>query len=411
MRVSYKKFLKNKKYVGLIVAIMFLVGISVVDVGSDKPEQKSLTTEAEALIELCQSQDHVPKCYDEEIPKLMDRGYSMEEAFAVTAIIQEHDKEYQYCHVLGHELSAKETAKDPSLWKDVVARAPLGQCSNGGVHGAFQERFRVESFGEGREYLKIVPELEGVCDPREAWQPTRMGQATCIHALGHLTMYATDARITNALELCRLLLDDKDESSIQLCYDGAFMQIYQPLEPEDFALIEGKEIETREESVEFCAQFEGAEKGSCIGESWPLYYTDLRQPNTILSVCDRAKFNTEQHFRCLNGVFYVAMAQANLSTDWAKDFCSQVDESFRGTCYGNSASRLIEVDARNIEKALYLCSEATDLQSKEACYDELLLYSDYTFLPQSPEFFELCNGMPEDWKTKCLQQVKNFNQL
>ncbi|MEZ4200780.1 MAG: hypothetical protein R3B69_04370 [Candidatus Paceibacterota bacterium] len=98
-----------------------------------------------------------PKCYDEEIPKLMDAGMSMEDAFAVTATIQDLDPSYQYCHVLGHELSAKETAKDPSRWKDVVARSPLGMCSNGGVHGAFQERFRVEHFDEDEDYTELFP--------------------------------------------------------------------------------------------------------------------------------------------------------------------------------------------------------------------------------------------------------------
>jgi len=106
----------------------------------------------------------------------------------------------------------------------------------------------------------------------------------------------------------------------------------------------------------------------------------------------------------MNGIFYVAMAQANLSVDWAKSFCSEMSSEWRGMCYSNSASRLIEVDSRNIEKALGLCEAAIDEVSSAACYDELFKYSGYTFTVGSPEFFELCNGMPSPWSDKCLIQ-------
>src|SRR5690606_4527381 len=125
-------------------------------------------------------------CYDKELPKLMDEGFSMEDAFAVTRLVQDRDPSYQYCHVLGHELSAKETAKDPDNWKSVIARAPIGVCSNGAIHGAFQERFRVASFA-GKSVDDLVPELLRICKANEDWHPTGMPEATCIHRLGHLT--------------------------------------------------------------------------------------------------------------------------------------------------------------------------------------------------------------------------------
>ena len=102
---------------------------------------------AETIIATCAQESYAPSCYDKEIPKLMDEGYSMEQAFAVTQVARK-DPSYQYCHVLGHYLAAKETQKDPENWKDVIARIPLGMCSNGAIHGAFQERFRAESLPE-----------------------------------------------------------------------------------------------------------------------------------------------------------------------------------------------------------------------------------------------------------------------
>lgn len=375
--------------------------------GGDSGEnfQAKYSDEAKTIIELCSKEDHKPACYDREIPLLMDRGYSMEETFEVTRVLQYLDSSYKYCHVLGHYLSAKETAKDPDKWKDVVARAPLGMCSNGAVHGAFQERFRVESMADS-SLDDIERELQGVCEPRENWQPTRMGQATCVHALGHLTMYVTEANIDDSLALCSRLIPEPDRTSVkQLCFDGAFMQIYQPLEPEDFALIAGKEIKTIEASRIFCQQFKGEAFGSCISESWPLFVEEIKDPERLSSICDPIKNDFSLRERCVSGMFYVAMAQANLSLDWAKDFCSKMDLSFRGSCFGNSASRLIEVDSNNIDDALALCEFSSNIEGVEAmCYEELLKYSGYTFLVGSPEFYQLCNGLPVNIKNQCLNQ-------
>ena len=101
----------------------------------------SLDKYATGIVKKCSSASYKPTCYEKEVPMLMD-SISMEEAFQVTRIIQDLDKSYQYCHVLGHELSARETAKDPGKWKDIIPRCPSGLCSNGCIHGAFQERFR-----------------------------------------------------------------------------------------------------------------------------------------------------------------------------------------------------------------------------------------------------------------------------
>ena len=392
-----------KWYKDITVSIAVIASVVALSVLSNYSPKNEFNSVAKDIIELCEGSVYTPSCYDEEIPKLMDEGYTMEEAFAVTKEVQRLDESYQYCHVLGHYLSAKETAKDPEKWKDVVARAPLGVCSNGAVHGAFQERFRVESMPE-RDIEDIAPELDGVCEPRKDWQPTLMGQATCIHALGHLTMYVTQADIHKSVELCEILVEEtSNETKRQLCYDGAFMQIYQPLDPEDFALIVGKEIETKEASEEFCSQFHVYAESSCVSESWPLYYEDIQSPDTISLICNRVSTD-EQNERCMSAMFFVAMAQSNLSSEWAVDFCSRISSGYRGTCFGNSASRLIEVDSRNVEEALELCYSAEESGSAAPCFDELLKYSGYTFAVGSDEFYELCEGMPERWKGPCLSQ-------
>jgi hypothetical protein len=385
--------------IGIIAAIGFRGGVeqSEVLVATASPADA-----AQEVIATCAQDSYAPGCYDKEIPKLMDRGYSMEQAFEVTQIVQETDPSYQYCHVLGHYLAAKETQKDPENWKDVIARTPLGVCSNGAIHGAFQERFRAESLPENARGV-MISELEDICEPRPDWQATGMGVATCKHALGHLTMYATDGEIEESVLMCNELLDDKNtHSDRQLCYDGAFMQIFQPLEPEDFALILGKEVETIPEAEAFCSEFSDEYRASCIGESWPLYRDLISQPETVLASCQQLPEHSADYNRCMSGIFYVTMAQSNLSVDWAGEFCSQVPEQVAGLCFANSASRLIETDSRNVSKSFEVCKRAEAAGEGKACYDELYKYSNFIFKYSDPEYRELCNGLPTEQKQQCL---------
>ena len=79
---------------------------------------KPLGKYAETVWQRCGSAQFTPSCYDEEIPRLMDEParLSMEEAFAVTRIIQEKDPKYAYCHVLGHKpVTVHELAKP--VWR------------------------------------------------------------------------------------------------------------------------------------------------------------------------------------------------------------------------------------------------------------------------------------------------------
>lgn len=348
---------------------------------------------ADQVLATCSSVEYRPACYDKEIPQLMD-FISMEQAFDVTRIVQTKDISYQYCHVLGHELSARETRKDPSKWKEIVTRAPSGICSNGSIHGAFQERFRKEALTEV-EVEKLKPELEDVCEERENWNPTGLEQGTCYHALGHLSMYITSADIQASNKLCNELA----KGYYQVCFDGVYMQIYQPLEPEDFALIEGK-VPKKEEVKNFCSKYPSPQRYSCWSESWPLF-PEVKSPDGLVEFCSYQKL-VEQVDRCYLSLFYVLTAQFNFDQGKIESFCIGLPDARKGQCFANAASRMIETDKNNISKSVELCSRADRLRIGEMCYQELLVYSTYNFHAGSKEFFTLCNSLPSQWKEKCL---------
>ncbi len=85
------------------------------------PKIFELKAFAGQVAEKCSREKYKQGCYETEVPKLMD-AISMEQAFEVVRLIQEKDPSYGYCHVLGHKLSARETAKDPSKRKEYITR-------------------------------------------------------------------------------------------------------------------------------------------------------------------------------------------------------------------------------------------------------------------------------------------------
>lgn len=397
-KFSAKKLLVFLLLLFIIFELASLTGR--VDLFKSKP--MDFSESAKKIVEKCKSAPYKPSCYDKEIPKLMDK-ITMEDAFSVTKNVQRLDTSYAYCHVLGHELAAREVRKDPKNWKDVITRCPSGVCSNGCLHGGLQEKFRGAESLTDDQVEKLVPDLQNLCEPRGSWNPTRLEQASCYHALGHLNMYAVAANIEKALPLCeRIALKPDGADWRVLCYDGVFMQMFQPLEPEDFALIKGREP-TRDNVDAFCDSYEGKPRASCISESWPLFIKDiLNDPNAAVALCNKSDIGDRA--RCLNAIFYVLTSRSGLDSAKMSDYCARIEKGVQPQCFANAASRMIETDYQNIGKAIKLCNDAKEFDPEGACFDEMVKYSTYNFHPESKEYYEICNSLPQKWKEECLSR-------
>ncbi len=364
------------------------------------PQTHSIERGADKIISLCKDASYRPTCYDLEIPKLMG-VLSMEDTFKVTRIIQDTESSYPYCHVLAHFIGGAETAKDPSKWKEVAGRCPTSMCSNGCMHGVFQERFRSDALPDAS--IKDVSSiLGGICEPRGGWNPTSLIQATCTHALGHLTMYVTNANTATSLLICDKISINKNGYDFRpLCYDGVFMQSFQPLEPEDFALVEGK-VPSKDKVEEFCSSFSGEERNSCWGESWPLSADFLKEsPTNVVSFCGKLS-DAGSRKRCVTDMFYILAVQFNLDNKKITDYCVKASGEIRGQCFATASSRLLEVDSRNIDKAVHMCEIAESFWVGDACYNELAAHASYNLGQGSETFLKLCNSLPSLWKERCL---------
>ena len=349
----------------------------------------------------CAGSDNKTYCYEEEVPKLMDRGYSMDEAFVVTRKLLQIDEPYRHCHILAHLLTGKEVAKDVDNWKNVMVRAPFDICAGGGQHGAFMERYRVSALPDAN-IEDLATEFEGVCDSQENWSPSPYQTDTCRHALGHLAMYVTIGDTNKSLELCQALFEPgQNELGWQSCYHGVFMQTYQPISPEDYVLIEGSEVKSKSESEEFCLQYSGTKLLACTIERWPLFIEYLADPTEIDTICSIVNDGRQFDF-CMDAMMITAFTiVANHDPAWATDFCPRRPNKYVGACFSKVATRIIEVEADQYEAAVGVCKTAEEYGVERDCYQNMAGYSTHFFTEDDERANKMCALMPEKYQSYC----------
>lgn len=341
-------------------------------------------------------------CYEKNVPTLMDKGLSMEHTFAVVTLIQQMDRGYQSCHVLAHMIASKEVAKDPSKWKNVVARSPLGICGTGALHGAFQERFRADSLPSA-----TVPELRrtlaGVCNPRDGWNPTFLDRSSCMHGMGHLLLYVTAANVKKSVAFCEVLAQLPDFDFRQTCFEGVFMQLYQPLEPEDEILV--YEIApAAKQTKSYCAQFVGVAHNACVKESWPAVAGSANTPAGFEALCAQLA-NSEAVRYCASGLMYPVIEALHYDVPTIEAFCRGIsDLQIRNICWARTASKFVWADWRNVPQSLAICRDAPQ-ESKESCWNELINYAEQGMPAHSAQTKALCGGIPEPWRSTCAKKT------
>lgn len=404
----FKKLLNKRNWIKLsVITITTLFIVAELFSLSTNPNKTTLSKEqtikdyAKSVMEKCKNASYKPSCYDKEIPKLMD-VLSMRDAFGVAKVVGEYDKEYTHCHVLGHYLSGRETKKDPSKWKDVIAQCPANVCNNGCLHGPLLAKFNSETLTD-KQIEQIKPDLIDVCEPRGNWHPSQEEIAMCYHGMGHLNMYATGADIRKSVRLCEEEGTKNDgRSYVQTCVQGVFMQIYQPLEAEDIALVK-KLTQTKDTVLSFCNQFSGESWGACHRESWPLFNQEIQQPKGANAFCSYSQDSVERR-KCYSTVMSsmtVNLLLANHDMNKFKLYCDGLDSDQVDYCYSDAANRLIQIDpSANLGFAISVCNIAP--HNGDLCFSAMTFFAYGLFPPNSDELKSYCSSLPLTWKQKCL---------
>lgn len=410
------RFWKYTLFVGLFI-VLASIGAGIWFTTYTTP----LSQYASSIITSCKEYESSLRriCYEKHVPSL---GLTMEDAFLVVDLIQAQDPEYRWTHNMGHLLSEQEYYRDPYSWQDILRRCPTGQFSDGCPHGVMQAHFRTDTLTE-EQFNELLPQLTSLCEDRPTWTPLQ--RASCYHGIGHSTLFLANADIDRALSMCSVISSKPDADFRSTCFEGIFMQIFEPRQPEDFALIYDLvpdqsvrttcEHHTNPEAKgacweggwknmlsPFCTQFTGLARQSCFGEGWII--ADKAQLETapgMTAYCTEHFFDTEQEY-CYNKLIYSLMARLEFDDQRVRNVCAQFsDMSNRGACFAHTASRLIETDSRFVDRAVVVCEDATAHAVGLRCYEELSRYLTFAIAADTPQFVRLCNALPEELQNGC----------
>ncbi len=365
---------------------------------------QSIEAYAHMMVEKCADAPYRPTCYETEVPKLVSE-MPTERIFDVVRQIRRDDPEYLYCHVLAHELGNYEVSLDPDKWLDVVAKGPTdGLCSNGYAHGALVARFNDEDLSD-EEFEYALGDLSIACEEREGWNPTDLTKAICYHGIGHVLIHMTLADVQQSLEGCEVVglkADGRDYR--KLCTEGVYMQLFQPLEPEDFALVDmlPDGAPTRETLETFCTENSATDQqyGACWREAWPLFGNDIYTSEGVINYCSALSENQDRSL-CFVSAFTINGRHNLGDADKMAATCNGLPSEYMGTCFARSANAFPEEDPGLVSAAVDMCSRAQEKAAQDECYSFLARVASFNFHPNSPAFEELCSTLPTAWGQTC----------
>lgn len=345
--------------------------------------------------------DHAP-CYEREVPRLYPE-LSVPELFDIVREIRRRDPTYTFCHVLGHKIGERVVAEDPARWSEnIVLNPPDNLCSSGYLHGVAIERFRADVFDDAL-FEESIPSFAAACTSRPGWQLSDFIQATCYHGLGHLFFYIADADMPKALSVCTRTARGGSErdSFTRLCYEGVFMSLFQPLEPDDFLLIERMEVKPSTTTVRsYCARFlDNAQEGACLRESWPYSREDILGGEGVGAFCS-GQPDSAQEFACYESSFSIMGRMALSRPEDARTACDLAPEKYRVMCYERAALAILEEDMARGGEAVALC-EAIPGAYQDECMQFLAARAEFVFGDRSKERGAFCAALPEEFARAC----------
>lgn len=399
---------RNKKYVSVaLVLLVATVGVLFLFLKVNKTEStlavKTITEYATDMVTLCKDDPYRPTCYEEEVPKLVE-FIPTDKIFEVVRAIRKQDPEYLYCHVLAHELGRYEVSLDPDNWLDVIAKGPTdGLCSNGFAHGAIVTRFNDEDLTP-TQFTEAQKSLAIACEERAGFTPTDLTKAICYHGIGHVLIHMTLAKVDESLKACEVIAQKSDGRDYrQVCTEGVYMQLFQPLEPEDYALVDMLPLKPSKETLAtFCtsnAQTD-AQYGACWREGWPFFGEDIYSSGGVTEYCSVLSASQDRD-ACYISAFTINGRHNLGNPEKMAATCNGLSEVHKGTCFARGANAFPEESPELIQNAINMCSRANSEGAQNECYGFLASVAAFNFHKGSPAYEELCSSLPPASEKVC----------
>jgi len=338
-------------------------------------------------------------CYEKVVPKLYP-AQSIPRIMDLVHEIRIKDPSYQFCHVLAHKLGEAVVAEDPARWLNAFALNPAnGLCSNGFIHGIIVGRFRDDVLDD-QALEKTIPDFQKACEPRRDWVPSSLDQAICYHGLGHLFMFITNADIPKSLSVCDRVTESPTGNFERVCREGVFMQIYQPLEPDDFALLELlPEKPTLENYRRLCSKYDSVDEGACLREAWPLYEQGVVTGVKVQEFCS-GQPNESETRACYESASAIIGRRSLGMKENIGAACSYFPEKYKHICFVSTAQAAIEEDRAAVKDAIALCNNAGSASNQ--CLREIAGRAGFFFARGTSEYAQFCTQFPAEIQSSCL---------
>jgi hypothetical protein len=358
--------------------------------------------EAERIVAECGDRADEMLCYEKEIPALFP-AFPLADVFEVIRAVRRLDSSYQFCHVVAHKVGELAVAQDPMKWLDLIPLNPSdGLCSNGFIHGLIVGRFRSDSL-DAEKLEKTIPDFARACEPRHDWSPSGLDQAICYHGMGHLFMFITQADMRKSLEVCARVSDSPTGNFMRVCREGVFMQIYQPLEPDDFALIDLlPEKPSRENYRRMCAFYSDGnaeDEGACLREAWPLFREEIMSGSGAVQFC-AGQPNEDETTKCYETATTIIGRQSLGNVEGAASACEVMAADQRAMCFATVAQAFLEEDRAEAAKALVFCDRAPQEIAGE-CIATLVSRARWIFSEESEDLKRFCAAVPSEYRARC----------
>ncbi len=376
-----------------VLALAVLIATAYIYAGSKRPESHAASIVAE-----CSHTENHEQCYESLVPLLYPE-MNVPQLFEVIRTIRLADPTYQFCHVLAHKIGERVVAEDPERWIDAIPLNPAsGYCSNGFIHGVVGGRFRSEVL-DTKTIETFLPDFKRACESRDGWSPSDLDRAICYHGMGHLYDFITNADLSLALNLCERTTTAQFH---RVCVEGVFMQIFQPLEPDDFALIEQMKVKPTPDSYRrFCASFKNdVYVGACLREAWPML-PGVLDGTGIAELC-AGQPNTELEDFCYQTAFSIVGRVKQGQPENQANACDRAPESRRNTCYSIVANAILEEDRTDAPGAVSFCGRAP---KPRECLEYLVNSARFNFGYNTGQFERFCSALPEDVEAQCRQKL------
>lgn len=383
-----------RTYIGFTLALIAIVLFVEWLASLQAPDTQ---TTAERIVATCKDSGDHAACYEREVLVLYPE-LPVPELFEVIRRIRMDDPSYQFCHVLGHKLGERVVAEDPERWVDAIPLNPSdGMCSNGFIHGVVGGRFRAEVLDDVT-IAALLPDFKRACEERIGWRPSDLDRALCYHGLGHLYVFITDANMEKALDVCEAT---SPPDLRRVCIEGVFMQIYQPMEPDDFLMIERMEVKPSTTTVrQYCARYERDEyEGACLHESWPYSREGILDGTGSEAFCS-GQPTSEEERRCYQTISTLVGRTSLDDPHKALRACKKFPIAFQNECYAASAQALLEEDRTDAKNALAFCRLAPG-SAAEACVKTLVDHAQFIFGSNETAYNDFCGLLEGPLKQQC----------